>query len=169
MKKTPASPGFLFFSASCRRFLCYDVFMSLTLKIKRLRGGTKLPSYAHLGDVGLDLFSLENYDLKPGERKIFDVGFALEFPEGYAAIVKDKGSLPKNAGIHTMGGVFDAGYRGEYNVNLINLGKKTYKIAQGDKIAQLVIFPIAIAKLKEVKELSDSRRGAGRFGSTGRK
>ena len=79
-----------------------------------------MPSYAHRGDAGLDVYSLEECELKPGERKIFNLGFALEFPEGYAAIVKDKSSLPKNAGIHTMGGVFDAGYRGEYNVNLIN-------------------------------------------------
>lgn len=152
------------------QFLCYTVFiMPLILKIKQLRDDAKLPSYAHPGDVGLDLFALEDYDLKPGERKIFDVGFALEFPEGYAAIVKDKGSLPKNAGLHTMGGVFDAGYRGEYNVNLINLSQETYRIAKGDKMAQLVIFPVAIAKLKEVSELSHSSRGTGRFGSSGRK
>ncbi|MCI0542265.1 dUTP diphosphatase [bacterium] len=142
--------------------------MPLAIKVKILREDAKMPSYAHPGDVGLDLYSLEDHNLKPGERKIFELGFALEFPVGYAAIVKDKGSLPKNAGIHTMGGVFDAGYRGEYNVNLINLGKKTYRIAKGDKIAQLVIFPVAVAKLKEVSKLSDSSRGAGRFGSTGR-
>jgi dUTP pyrophosphatase len=111
---------------------------------------------------------LADYDLKSGERQIFPVGFALEFPTGYAAIVKDKSSLPKNGGIQTMGGVFDAGYRGEYNVNLINLGSETYQIKKGDKIAQLVIFPVEIAQLEEVSELSDSSRGTGNFGSTGR-
>ena len=127
-----------------------------------------MPNYAHPGDVGLDLFSLEDCLLKPGERKIFLVGFALEFPEGYAAIVKDKSRLPKNAGIHTMGGVFDAGYRGEYNVNLINLGEESYKIEKGNKIAQLVIFPVVIATLEEASELSETSRGDGRFGSTGK-
>ncbi len=127
-----------------------------------------MPSYAHPGDVGMDVFALSDHVLKPGQRQIFDVGFAMEFPVGYAAIIKDKGSLPKNAGIHTMGGVFDAGYRGEYNVNLINLGKKIYKISKGDKLAQIVVFPVAIAELVEVQKLSETKRGEGRFGSTGK-
>jgi dUTP pyrophosphatase len=140
----------------------------MKIKIKKIHEDAVLPKYAHPGDVGLDMYSLEDYDLRPGERRIFPVGFALEFENGYAAIVKDKGSLPKNAGIHTMGGVFDAGYRGEYNANLINLGSETYSILKGDKIAQLIIYPVAIADLEEVEELSDSERGEGRFGSTGR-
>ena len=140
----------------------------MKLKIKRLNSEAILPTYAHPGDVGLDLYSLEDYDLKPMERKVFFVGFALEFENGYAAIVKDKSSLPNKAGIHTMGGVFDAGYRGEYNVQLINLGQEIYHISKGNKIAQLVIYPVEIAELEEVKELADSSRGEGRFGSTGK-
>ena len=140
----------------------------MKVKIQRMNPGAVLPKYAHPGDVGLDLCSLEEYVLKPGERKIFFLGFALEFPHGYAAVVKDKGSLPKNAGIHTMGGVFDAGYRGEYNVNLINLGSEPYQIHKGDKLAQLVIFPVAIAELEESENLSSTTRGHGRFGSTGK-
>ncbi|MCE9628424.1 MAG: dUTP diphosphatase [Candidatus Vogelbacteria bacterium] len=140
----------------------------MNLKIKKLNPEAKLPSYAHPGDVGLDLFSLERYELQPGERRIFFLGFALEFPNGFAVLVKDKGSLPKNGGIHTMGGVYDAGYRGEYNVNLINLGQEPYVIEKGDKIAQLVVMPVEIATLEEVEEMSESSRGDGRFGSTGR-
>ena len=93
----------------------------MKIKIKKLNPHCIIPAYAHPGDVGLDLYSMEDYELKPGERKIFYNGFALEFPHGYAAIVKDKGSLPLNGGVHTMAGVFDAGYRGEYNMLLINL------------------------------------------------
>ena len=140
----------------------------MEIKIKKLVPDLKVPSYAHPGDVGLDLFSLEDYGLQPGERRIFPVGFALEFPIGYAAIVKDKSSLPKNGGVHTMGGVFDAGYRGEYNVNLINLGSAAYQIKTGDKIAQLLIVPVEIAQIEEVTELSETSRGTGNFGSTGR-
>jgi len=140
----------------------------MEIKVKRLKAGAKLPTYAHQGDVGMDIYSLESYDLAPGERKIFWVGFALELADGHAAIIKDKSSLPLNGGIHTMGGVFDAGYRGEYNVNLINLGKDTYHIEVGDKIAQLVIIPVVRATLVEASELSDSARGAGGFGSTGK-
>jgi len=140
----------------------------MKIKIKKLFDDTKMPTYAHPGDVGMDLYAREDYDLKPGERKVFFVGFALEFENGFAAIVKDKGSLPNKAGVHTMGGVFDAGYRGEYNVQLINLGSETYHISKGDKIAQLVIYPVVIADLEGVSELSDSSRGEGRFGSTGK-
>ncbi len=139
----------------------------MEIKIKRLHPDTKLPSYAHPGDVGLDLFSLEHFVLQPGERRLFMLGFALEFDTGYAAIVKDKGSISK-AGLHTMGGIFDAGYRGEYNVNLVNLSDAPFTIEPGQKIAQLVIFPVAIATLVETTALADSSRGTGQFGSTGK-
>lgn len=139
----------------------------MKIKIKKLHPDAKLPSYVHPGDVGLDLFSLEDYTMQPGERKIFPLGFAMEFPVGYAAIVKDKSSISKN-GLHTWGGVFDAGYRGEYNVGLVNLSQTAYHIEKGHKIAQLIIFPVAIAELEEVSELSDSARGTGGFGSTGK-
>jgi dUTP pyrophosphatase len=142
--------------------------MGITVKIKKLKEEVKIPQYAHPGDVGMDLFSLEDYELKPGERKIFDLGFAMEFPIGFAAIVKDKSSLPKNGGIHTMGGVFDAGYRGEYNVQLINLGSESYKIEKGNKIAQLILYPVEIATIVESDVLSETSRGDGRFGSTGK-
>lgn len=140
----------------------------MEVKVKKLNPSAKLPSYAHPGDVGLDLFALEEYTLKPGERKIFWFGFALEFPNGFAAIIKDKSSLPKNSGIHTMGGVYDAGYRGEYNANLINLGSESYEIKIGDKIAQLLIIPVEHATLIETSELTESERGIGGFGSTGK-
>ncbi len=140
----------------------------MKLKIKKLNAEAVLPKYAHPGDVGMDMFSLEDYDLKPMERRVFFVGFALEFETGYAAIVKDKGSLPVKGGLHVLGGVYDAGYRGEYNVILINLGQETYHISKGNKIAQIIIYPVVIAELEEVAELSDSSRGDGRFGSTGK-
>lgn len=139
----------------------------MIVKIKRLHPEAKLPSYAHPGDVGMDMYSLEDYTLQPGELKIFFTGFALEFEPGYAAIVKDKSSVG-GKGVHCVGGVFDAGYRGEYNVGLINLTKEPFIIAKGQKIAQLVLFPVIIATLEETSELSDSSRGAGGFGSTGK-
>ena len=67
-----------------------------------------------------------------------------------------------------MAGVYDAGYRGEYNVNLVNLGSESYKITKGDKIAQLIIFPVEHGELEEAEELNESARGEGRFGSTGK-
>lgn len=140
----------------------------LEVKIKRLKPEAKMPSYAHPGDVGLDVYSLEDATILPGGHHRFYNGFALEFPEGYAAMVKDKGGISK-AGLHTMGGVFDAGFRGEYNVHLVNLGDRPYAVEKGDKVAQLVILPVARAKLVEADELADSSRGSGQFGSTGKK
>jgi len=141
--------------------------MPIIIKVKKIHPEAKLPSFAHLGDVGMDVYSLERVVVNPGEHIFIWNGFALEFPEGYAAIVKDKGSISK-AGLHTMGGVFDAGYRGEYNVHLVNLSKDPYTFEKGDKVAQIVILPVEIATLEEVSELSDSARGDGRFGSTGK-
>lgn len=142
--------------------------MAIKLKIKKMNPEAVLPSYAHPGDVGLDVYSMEEKILNPGEHHIFNVGFAMEFPIGYAAIVKDKGSISK-AGLHSMGGVFDAGYRGEYNIHLVNLSDQSYTVEKGDKIAQLIIYPVEIAGIEEVSDLSDSSRGDGRYGSTGRK
>ena len=140
----------------------------LQVKIKKLHPAFKKPDYGHPGDAGLDLYSLEDKELKPGERHNFMTGFALEFPFGYVAVVKDKSGLSVKNGLHTLGGVFDAGYRGEYNVTLVNLGSEAYQIKKGDKLAQLVILPCESAQFAEVEEMSDSSRGEGKFGSTGR-
>ena len=140
----------------------------MKIKVKKLKEDAKMPSYAHPGDVGMDLYSMETVTIAPGEHYRFWHGFAFEFPEGYAAIVKDKSSISK-AGLHTMGGVFDAGYRGEYNTHLVNLSSEPYTIEAGDKVSQLIIYPVAIAELEEVDELGDSARGEGGFGSTGKK
>lgn len=139
----------------------------MEIKIKKLHPETKLPTYAHPGDVGMDMYTVEEKTLQPGESHVFECGFAMEFPTGYAAIVKDKGSISK-MGLHTFGGVYDAGYRGSYNAGLINHTKKPITIEKGQKVAQLVIYPVIIADLTEVDELSDSSRGDGKFGSTGK-
>lgn len=140
----------------------------MKIKVKKLKQNAKLPTYAHPGDVGMDLYSMEEKILMPGEHHFFYHGFALEFPEGYGALVMDKGSISK-AGLKTMGGVYDAGYRGEYNTHLVNLSDKPYTIEVGDKVAQLVILPVVIGELEESDTLNDSSRGHGAFGSTGRK
>ncbi len=140
----------------------------MKIKIKKLKEDMKMPKYAHPGDVGLDLYAMETMTVEPGEHARIYHGFALEFPEGYAAIVQDKSSISK-AGLHTMGGIFDAGFRGEYNTHLVNLSDKPYTIEKGDKVSHLLIMPVAIVELEEANELSDSSRGAGAFGSTGRK
>ncbi len=139
----------------------------MKIKVKKLKENAKLPKYGMPGDVAMDMFAMEDAVIPPMGHHRFWHGFALEFPEGYAAIVKDKGSVSK-AGLHTMGGVFDAGYRGEYNTHLVNLSDSDYVVHAGDKVGQLMIIPVAIAELEETDTLSESARGEGRFGSTGK-
>lgn len=140
----------------------------MKIKVKKLKEGAKLPTYAHPGDIGLDLYAMEEVTLAPMAMHRFWHGFALEFPEGYGGIIMDKGSISK-AGLIHMGGVYDAGYRGEYNTLLINLSSESYTFEVGDKVSQLVIIPVARVELEEADELSDHPRGLGKFGSTGRK
>jgi len=145
-----------------------DINANMKIKIKKLKDEAKMPNYAHPGDVGMDMYAMETVTIKPMEHHRFFHGFAMEFPVGYVAIVKDKSSISK-AGLHTMGGVFDAGYRGEYNTHLVNLSSEPYTVEEGDKVSQLVIVPVVIAELEEVDDLGESSRGEGAFGSTGRK
>jgi len=142
--------------------------MKIKVKIKKLHHDVMMPNYAYKGDAGLDLYSLNDYQLKPQEIKTFFLGFALEFPKNYVALVKDKGGLANKNFLHTLGGVFDSTYRGEYNVCLVNLGNKTYQIKKGQKIAQIIILPFAQTELQSVSKLKNSQRGLGKFGSTGR-
>ena len=116
----------------------------------------------------MDVYSMETHTMESGGHHFFWHGFAMEFPIGYAAMVVDKSGISKS-GLHTMGGVFDAGYRGEYNTHLVNLSDKPYTVEEGDKIAQIVVVPVIIAELEETDTLSGSDRGEGAFGSTGRK
>jgi dUTP pyrophosphatase len=140
----------------------------MKIKIKKLKENAKLPTYALPGDVGMDMYAMETVTIQPMEQHRFWHGFALEFPEGYGGIIMDKGSISK-AGLLHLGGVYDAGYRGEYNTHLINLSDKPYTFELGDKVAQLVIMPIEIVELEETDILSESARGEGMFGSTGKK
>ncbi len=139
----------------------------MIIKIKRLSPQAILPDYSHPGDAGCNLYALDDDTLQPGEVKRFDFGFAMELPLGYAAITFDRSSFGVK-GIHNLGGLFDAGYRGEYNCHLINLTKQPLEIKKGEKICQLMIFPVAAAVWQEADELSDSSRGNGRLGSTGK-
>lgn len=136
--------------------------------MKKLHQDAKLPSYAHPGDAGLDLFALEETQIRPGQHAAVQTGIALEFPEGYVALIWDKSGLANKHRLKVVGGVYDAGYRGEYTVGMINLSDKTHVFKKGDKVAQILMQQVEHAQLEEVDELSDSSRGAGRWGSTGK-
>ena len=139
----------------------------MQLKIKKLHEDAKLPSFAHATDAGMDLFTVESFTLEPGGRISAPTGIALAVPEGYVALIWDKSGVAHKRGIKSLGGVIDAGYRGEIFAGLTNIGTEPQSFEQGDKIAQIIIQKIERPELIEVTELDETARGEGRFGSTG--
>ena len=140
------------------------------VSIRRLDPELPLPSYAHPGDAGADLYAREGVTLKPGERKLVPTGIALALPEGYVALVHPRSGLAHRSGLSIVNapGTIDAGYRGEVQVCLVNLDPATpIELRRGDRIAQLVIQQFETATFVEVDDLPDSVRGAGGYGSTG--
>jgi dUTP pyrophosphatase len=128
------------------------------------------PHHAHAGDGGVDLYARAPFRLKPGERSLVPTGVAVAIPVGYAAFLVPRSGLAIQHGIGVVNGpgLIDAGYRGEVKVALINHGEKAVEVARGERIAQLVVVPVAVQEWVEVDELPDTDRGAGGFGSTGR-
>lgn len=141
----------------------------MQIKIKRLRDNIKLPSYANPGDAGMDIYTPESFTLAPGERKFVPIGISFEIPDGHVLLSWGKSSLASKAGIETIGGVIDSGYRGEVFIGLINLSDTDYHFEEQDKICQLLIQPVLRPEIIESSDLSDSSRGDGGFGSTGKK
>ena len=141
--------------------------MSLTLKIKKLKDVTS-PKYEHPGDAGLDLFAAEATLLKSGERSAVPTGIAMEIPEGYVGLIWDKSGLSMKHGLKTIAGVIDSGYRGEVLVGMINLGKEDYLLEKNHKVAQMIIQKKEKVIVEEVESLSETKRGAHGFGSSGK-
>ncbi len=142
---------------------------SCVVKIKKLTPDAHVPQYAHFGDSGADLFSTENCTLQPMARHAVSTSLSAEIPKGFELQVRPKSGLALKSGLTVLNtpGTIDFGYRGEIKVILINLSSEPYQIEKGQKIAQLVVAPVAYAEFQEVNELSDTARGEGGFGSTG--
>lgn len=146
--------------------------MTTTVAIKRLPHGEglPLPAYATEHAAGMDVVSAEDVTLAPGARHAVATGLALAIPEGYEIQVRPRSGLALKHGISVPNapGTIDADYRGELKIILINHGDAPFAIARGDRVAQLVLAPVAAARFEEVAELDETARGAGGFGSTGR-
>lgn len=140
----------------------------IILKVKRIHPDAVIPHYAHPGDAGLDLYSCEDVEIAPGSRKLVGTGLSIELPEGYVSLIWDKSGIAYKDGQTTMAGVIEYTYRGEYKILLYNTTNEIYKISKGQKIAQLLIQPIVNAQIEEVDKLSETIRGDGGFGSTGK-
>jgi len=139
---------------------------NLKLKIEKISPWTKLPSRAFKYDAGLDLYSADYYSLTPKNYANIKTGIKLAIPEGYVGLIWDKSGIAKS-GIHSLGGVIDAGFRGEVMVELVNLGQDIYHIAPGQKIAQLLIQKVELPEIVESKIDDITDRAHGGFGSSG--
>lgn len=138
----------------------------------RLHPAATLPVRAHSGDAGLDLHALESITLAPGERAAVATGLAVAIPAGQAGLVLPRSGLALRHGITLVNspGLIDAGYRGELRVLLLNTDRDTdVELTAGERIAQLVLVDVALPEVVEVASLSASARGAGGFGSSGRR
>lgn len=140
-----------------------------TLKIKKLNKEAILPSFAHKGDAGMDLYSVEDVVIPSGESRLIKTGISLELPKMTEAQVRPRSGLALKNSITVLNtpGTIDEGYRGEVGVILINHGKEEFTVTKHMKIAQMVLKPIYEVNIVEANELSDSERGIGGFGSTG--
>ena len=144
----------------------------IEIQLQRLPHGEGLPApaYATEGAAGLDVVAAENLVLEPGQRYAVATGFAIAIPEGYEVQVRPRSGLALKHGVTCLNtpGTIDHDYRGEVKVILANLGTEPFAVRRGERIAQLVPAPVLKATFVEVAALSETSRGAGGFGSTGR-
>ena len=144
----------------------------IEIRLKRLEhgAGLPLPAYATAHAAGLDVVAAEDVILAPGARHAVATGFAIAIPEGYEVQVRPRSGLALKNGVTCLNtpGTIDADYRGEVKVILANLGNEAFAVKRGERIAQLVPAPVLQSAFREVETLSETSRGAGGFGSTGR-
>lgn len=143
----------------------------MDLRFRILDAAATLPSRVHTGDAGLDLHSAQAAHIGPGERWQISTGLAVEIPDGHAGLVLPRSGLALRYGISLVNapGLIDSGYRGEIGVLLLNNDPaEVFRVKPGDRIAQLVVIPIAGLSPVSAEELAVSERGEGGFGSSGR-
>jgi dUTP pyrophosphatase len=143
---------------------------AVQILLQRLDPGLPLPSRAHPGDAGCDLYAAADVDLGPGQRAIVGTGVAIALPAGYAAFVHPRSGLAAEHGVTIVNapGTVDAGYRGEIKIIVLNTDpERAVRLRRGDRIAQLVIQRVELPAFLEVEHLPGSHRGDGGHGSTG--
>lgn len=141
----------------------------MTLSIRRIDPAAQLPTYAHPGDAGMDVRSIETVTLRPGDRALVRTGLVFQLPPDSEAQVRPRSGLALKHGVTVLNapGTIDAGYRGEVGILLVNLGAEPFTVEKGMKVAQVVVASVARAEIVEVAETDVTERGADGFGSTG--
>ena len=142
------------------------------IKVKKLRPGAQLPTYGTAFSAGADLYACleEPVTIAPGETKKIPTGLAMEIPVGFAGLIYARSGLGTRQGLAPANkvGVVDSDYRGEFMIFLHNHGSQTQTVSHGDRVAQLLVTPVFTPGFEEADELTDTDRGAGGFGSTGK-
>ena len=141
----------------------------MKLSIRRIDPAAEMPTYAHPGDAGMDVRSIEELTLEPGARALVHTGLVFQLPPDAEAQVRPRSGLALKHGVTVLNspGTIDAGCRGEVGVILVNLGQQPFKIEKGMKSAQVVVSHVEQAEIVEVQETDETDRGSGGFGSTG--
>ena len=142
----------------------------MQLRFKKLRDDAIVPTQAHAGDAGSDLYAVEGVVLEPGDRAKVPTGVAVAIPGGHAGLILPRSGLAHKHGITLTNtpGLIDSGYRGELQVLMLNTDSETaYEVKPGDRIAQLMVVAFASPEWAEVEEFDDTTRGDGGFGSSG--
>ena len=141
----------------------------MRLAIRRIDSSAQLPTYAHPGDAGMDVRSIEDLTLAPGARALVHTGLVMMLPPDAEAQVRPRSGLALKHGVTVLNapGTIDAGYRGEVGVILINLGQEPFVVEKGMKIAQIVIAKVERAEIAETFDTDETERGTGGFGSSG--
>ena len=143
----------------------------VTLKIKKLVPGAKLPVYGSENAAGADLYALSDHDIRIGTREtaVVHTGLAAEIPQGYVGLIFARSGLATKKGLSPANkvGVIDSDYRGELRVPMINLSDESYTVQPGERVAQLCIAPVWQAAFVPAQTLRETDRGTGGFGSTG--
>jgi len=141
----------------------------IKINVKRLTDSAKIPTYAHIGDAGADLYSSVDFLLPRDSAGAVPTGVAMEIPEGYVGYINPRSGMAiKGITVMNAPGTIDSGYRGEIKVILVNHTDKDYQIAAGDKIAQMVFHKYHEVFFEPVDELALGSRGANGFGSSGK-
>lgn len=139
---------------------------TIAVPITRLNEAATIPMQGNRSDAGYDLSAAEAGYIRAGQRRLIGTGISVAIPEGYVGYIKPRSGLAFRHGLDIMAGVIDSGFRGEIKVLLLNAGDMEFRWNIGDRIAQLVIQPVASVAFIEA-ELASSERGTGGFGSTG--
>lgn len=139
------------------------------LKIEKTSEKAIIPNYAHEGDAGLDLYSIDQLVLAPGERALVHTGIKIQLPKNTEAQIRPRSGLALKHGISLVNspGTIDEGYRGEIGIIVINHGNESFNIEEGMKIAQMVVKPVWRVEVEEVNQMSETDRGAKGYGSSG--